>query len=686
MSLIEPVEGENTAFGPSSRKVVAGMALVMAVIAIYMPSPLFPVISDNDTYRALGWVRDDEGAWSNFVNWLRLQGKSINRTLLDPAIIRPFFVGASCAIALLTTSPWKLNSALSWRLAIVLDGILLLMLAFGLWVLARKLSHGPDVLFIPETVDIVAALFGVVVVAELTRRLAGWFMFSLIVLAVLYMKFGAPEWLFYRTAPKTWDLLAINFWLETTGAMGFALSIMLKNVVIFILFGVIIQATGATDSLLRIALAATRNLRGGPAHAAILSSAMFGTFSGSAAANVVGTGTFTIPLIKSRGFAGRFAGGVEAAASTGGQIMPPVMGAAAFYLAEQAQIPYAQVAVAVLIPALFYFGSLFVSVELQARRDGIRVAGGKERIHLTREDWVKSLAFFAPLVAIIYSLAAGYSINRAGFWAITATIVFGLLNRDFRNNFGRIWGKLIVGGIAVARLLSIVAGLGVFIGVVEGTGLGPKIGTDMALLVDDNILLALMLTMVASLVLSMGMPTLPAYATIITIMGVFLAQLADAGTPILAVHLFVIYFGVLSPVTPPVALAAYAAAPIASAHPFETALSALRLCFVAFIIPYAFFFNPQLLFGQVDFEAVQFLTAVVILALCVWSITSGMVGWSLRPIAVWERALRVAAGIGLVASDPIVLWLCAGLLVGHHAFEALTLAGRVRTLRRRKPS
>lgn len=237
------------------------------------------------------------------------------------------------------------------------------------------------------------------------------------------MKFGAPEGWFCPTGQKDWDVLAMNFWLETSGAMGFALSIMINNVVIFILFGVVIQATGAADAILKIALLATARLRRGPAHAAIVSSAVFGTFSGSAAANVVGTGTFTIPLIKTRGFSPRFSGGIKAAASTGGQITQPVMEAAAFYLAEQAQVIYGQVAIAVLLPAMFYFASLFVAVELQARKNGIEVKAEETEIKLTRGDWMYSLAFFAPLAAIIYCLAAGYSVNRAGFWAIFATIL-----------------------------------------------------------------------------------------------------------------------------------------------------------------------------------------------------------------------------------------------------------------------
>ncbi len=655
------------------RAVIWVLAMAIGVLTIYSTSPLFPVISDNNTYRALGWVRDVDNGWSGFVDMLRLGGKAINRLILDPGFIRPFFVGAACVIALLTTPPWQSSTSFGRRAATIFDAVLIALVLFALWVLARKLSLGSDVLFTPSPVDVAGAICGVIVVTELVRRLAGWFMFALILLAILYMRFGAPDWLFYNTAPKTWELMAMNFWLETTGAMGFALSVMLQNVTVFILFGVIIQATGAADAILKIAMVTTRSLRGGPAHAAIVSSAMFGTFSGSAAANVVGTGTFTIPLIKARGFSPRFAGGIEAAASTGGQIAPPVMGAAAFYLAEQAQVPYSDVAIAVLIPAFFYFASLFVAVELQARRDGIQVDPADFQMHLNREDWIKSLSFFAPLAAIIYCLWAGFSVNRAGFWAIFMTIAFGLLNREFRANPGKLVEKIIEGGVSIAQLLAIVAGLGVFIGVVEGTGLGPKIGTDLALLIDDSILVALLLTMIASLVLSMGMPTLPAYATIITIMGIFLTQLADESTPILAVHLFVLYFGVLSPVTPPVALAAYAAAPIAGSHPFETGMSALRLCFVAFVIPFAFFFHPQLLFGQVSFQPLAFAEAIITLSLGVWLLTTAMIGWAGKPLGMADRGLRVTAGILVLSPEPLIWTLAGAVVLAFIGYDAWTI-------------
>jgi TRAP transporter 4TM/12TM fusion protein len=644
-----------------ARGSIATLALAMAFVILYTASPLFTLLGDSATWRALGWERGQEGV----LDALRGVVRQFNRILLDPAIIRPFFVGAACAIAILTTRPFTPRSARGLAVARAIDIGLLALLAFALFVLGRKMGLGSDVLFNPTGTDVLGAAAGVIVITELVRRLAGPLMFVLILLAVAYMKWGAPAWLFYSTQPKSWDLLAMTFWLETSGAMGFALSIMLNSVVVFILFGVLIQATGASEAILKMSILATRRLRGGPAHAAIASSAAFGTFSGSAAANVVGTGTFTIPLIKSHGFGPRFAAGIEAAASTGGQIMPPVMGAAAFYMAEQARIPYSQVAVAVIIPALFYFLSLVIAVETQARKLGLgaKPVAGTATQHITRADWVRSLAFFAPLAMIIWCLANGTSINRAGFWAVVATLAFGLLNPEFR---ARPWAlfkaKAIEGGVAIGQLLAIVAGLGVFIGVVEGTGLGTKIGSDLNLLVSGNLLWALVLTMIASLILSMGMPTLPAYATIITIMGVFLVQLSDLGTPVLAVHLFVFYFGVLSPVTPPVALAAYAAAPIAGAPPFQTGLMALRLCFVAFVIPYAFFLHPQLLLGQVAFDVRLFLEAVVTLALSVWFLTTAMVGWSGRNLPMWDRAMRTVAGI-LVLGTAAWVWVPAALAI-----------------------
>ncbi len=562
----------------------------MAVVTVYMPSPLFPLLSDNDTWRALGWDRDGQGGWNAFLHWCRGWAKALNRTLLDPAFIRPFFVASAGMVAILTTAPWRADKLWKARAAAAYNLVLAGLLAFGIWILARKLSLGSDVLFLPETVDIVAAMCGVAVIAELVRRLAGWLMFGLVVLAVLYMKWGAPAWLFYQTTDKTWELLAMNFWLETSGAMGLALSIMIQNVVIFILFGVVIQATGTADALLKIALVATRRLRGGPAHAAS---------HGRGGVLPSGAGPDSLRPGRHRGAAARAV-----------LFRKPVRGGG---------VPRAQNR----------------HPDGAARRGSIAVPRGLD-----------------PLARLLRADRRDHLLPVGRVLGKPRRVLGDRRDSSVRPAQQRIppqSGKLRKGGIAVAQLLSIVARLGVFIGVVGGTGLGPKIGSDLALLVEESLLAALVLTMLASLVLSMGMPTLPAYATVITIMGIFLSQLAGDATPLMAVRLFVLYFSVLSPVTPPVALAAYAAASIAGAHPFETGITAVLLCAVAFVVPFAFFFHPQLLLGQTEFDAAAFLAAAGRLGLCVWLLTTATAGWAARDLPPWSRVLRAAAAIGLLA-------------------------------------
>lgn len=212
-----------SATSPIVGKVIAAIALAMAAVIIYLPSPVFPVLSNSDTYVALGWERRGEGTWNDIVGWLRSTLRGFNRTLLDPSVIRPFFVASACTIAILTTTPWQATTPPRRRAAMAFNVVLIALLVFAVWVLVRKLSLGSDALFLPKTIDIIAAMCGVVVIVELVRRLAGWMMFTLIILAVIYMKWGDPTGLFYTTAPKTWELMALNFWLETTGAMGFAL-------------------------------------------------------------------------------------------------------------------------------------------------------------------------------------------------------------------------------------------------------------------------------------------------------------------------------------------------------------------------------------------------------------------------------------------------------------------------------
>ena len=343
--------------------------------------------------------------------------------------------------------------------------------------------------------------------------------------------------------------------------------------------------------LLRIAVSLTGGLRGGPAHAAIAASGFFGTISGSVSANVVGTGVFTIPMIKERGFRSSFAGGVEAAASSGGQFMPPVMGAVAFVMADVTGIPYVVIIGAALMPALFYYGSLFAAVWVEAARSGIEAIPRSQRARVSRRDWWMSLMFVIPILVIIGVLVTGRSPAMAGLWATVVGAALGLMNPEVRRRPQIYLAALVRGGEQCGRIMVAVAAIGIIVGVMNLTGLGIRFSNMILAFAGTDLFFAMFLVAVASMILGMGLPTIPAYLIIVLIMG---QAIENLGVPKILVHLFVLYYGVLSAITPPVAIAAYAAAPIAGANPMTTAVQALKLSFVGFIVPFVFVYNPSL--------------------------------------------------------------------------------------------
>jgi TRAP transporter 4TM/12TM fusion protein len=431
-------------------------------------------------------------------------------------------------------------------------------------------------------------------------------------------------------------------------------------VFIFVVFGALLEATGAGEVMIRMALSATGRTRGGPAHAAIIASSIFGMSSGSVTANVVGTGAVTIPLIKERGFRGNFAGGVEAAASTGGQLMPPVMGAAAFLMSQLTGTSYQTICIAALLPALLYYASLFLSVDYEAKRLGLKPQTGDARKRMLPGDGLKSLMFFVPLLAVVGTLAMGRSASMAGFWAVIATIVTGLLvNPQLRRNPVILLRALAKGGVAGASIMMAVGAIGLIIGVFDLTGLGIKFASEVSLIAQGNVLLALVFAALACLVLGMGMPTLPAYLVIIMVLGLALRKM---GLPELSVHMFVFYFGVLSAITPPVALAAVAAAPIAGADPVRTGVTALRLSAVGFIVPFVFVFEPSLLLVVEGFSYAALASVLVRLGFAIWILTTALSGIDVVPLSLGKRILRVlAAGMMLV---PVPGFQVVGLIGG----------------------
>jgi len=553
----------------------------------------------------------------------------------------------------------------------IIDGILLigfLITVYWFWITADELWEG---VFDFEPSHIVTGYFGLIVILELTRRTFGLPLMLVTLFFIAYAVFGRDlPWIFQH-AGIDWTEIIRTTWYSQDGVFGRPASIVANLVLIFIIFGAILEASGAGAILLKMSFAATAAIRGGPAHAAIMASAMFGTMSGSAMANVVGTGVFTIPMIKKRGFTPPFAGAVEAAASCSGQVTPPIMAAAAFFVADYTGTPYLILIVAALMPALFKYISIFAQVYAEAIRLNIEPIPKAEREKLTRDDWLQSLRFFLPIAALIVVLIEGRSPAMAGAIAMAVALIMSFA----LDIMGRARGVPALGGglrqyikviaesgYQCARIMVAVGAIGIIIGVMNETGVGIRFAQLLSV-GDGSLFLAFVFAMLGSLVLGMGLPTLPAYLIIVLILGPAIVQLGkDAGVTLLAVHLFVFYFAALSSLTPPVALAAYAAAPIAGARPFETAVQSVRISLVSFIIPFVFVFNPSLLLID-KFDFLDFIWVCARLLLAIWMVATGFAGYdAIGKLSMPIRLLRL--GAGFVMLYPSLVFEAAAFAVG----------------------
>ena len=513
--------------------------------------------------------------------------------LIDPKFHRAL----CCALALITIVllPYrKIENSIKFLISrITLD---FLIIVFGILTVLKFY----DVQYILENelydvtyFDGLYSIVGLGIFIEVCRRSWGYALFFVGVFAVIYLYFGSHFPSFLQHSGFNERLIGENLWYNMNkGVFGTITNIAVNTVFIFILFGVLLEGTGAGHTLLKFAFILTRRTRGGPAQAAILASSMFGTMSGSVVANIVGTGTFTIPMIKKRGFTPTFAGGIEATASSGGQIMPPIMGAAALVMADLTGINYLSIALAALIPALLYYFSLFSSVTMEARKQNIEIKELDIDSRITVRDWINSILFVVPIFLVIFSLLFGSSTSRAGFYAVISILVLSFINPEIRKNPVKLLNSVIKGGTQGAKLLIAIVVISMLVGAIDSTGIGIKLASFMNELRGDSLFLSLTLAMIGALVLGMGMPTLPAYLIIIVVMG---PALQNLGVSVLIAHLFVFYYGVASSLTPPVALAAYAAAPIAGSNPIITSLMAFRLGIAKFIIPFAFAYYPCLL-------------------------------------------------------------------------------------------
>ena len=575
--------------------------------------------------------------------------------LIDPKFHRAL----CCALALITIVllPYRkiehsikfLISRITVDFLIIVFGILTVLKFYDVqYILENELY---DVTYFDGLYSIV----GLGIFIEVCRRSWGYALFFVGVFAVIYLYFGSHFPSFLQHSGFNERLIGENLWYNMNkGVFGTITNIAVNTVFIFILFGVLLEGTGAGHTLLKFAFILTRRTRGGPAQAAILASSMFGTMSGSVVANIVGTGTFTIPMIKKRGFTPTFAGGIEATASSGGQIMPPIMGAAALVMADLTGINYLSIALAALIPALLYYFSLFSSVTMEARKQNIEIKELDIDSRITVRDWINSILFVVPIFLVIFSLLFGSSTSRAGFYAVISILVLSFINPEIRKNPVKLLNSVIKGGTQGAKLLIAIVVISMLVGAIDSTGIGIKLASFMNELRGDSLFLSLTLAMIGALVLGMGMPTLPAYLIIIVVMG---PALQNLGVSVLIAHLFVFYYGVASSLTPPVALAAYAAAPIAGSNPIITSLMAFRLGIAKFIIPFAFAYYPCLLIIE-DFSWLEFISIVPRLLISIWFINSALAKFDFTKLSWIEVILRLSVGFGILFMDVRIQIIC----------------------------
>ena len=451
--------------------------------------------------------------------------------------------------------------------------------------------------------DFVIAGTGLVLILEATRRAIGWTLPILCSLFIAYAIFGAsmPDWLFPHRG-SSWGQIAQKSFLQSGGVFGVALKVMFNYVFLFVLFGTLLEQTGATAYVLKLARNLFKNSSGGPAKVAVVSSGLMGSLSGSAVANTATTGTFTIPLMKSSGFDSESAAGVEAAASSGGALMPPIMGAGAYMMLELVEpaVTYVEIIKAALIPAILYYTALLLTVHFHSKRIGADAESELEPESESPMSAYQGFVFFGAFVILIAMLLTGFTPYRSVSVSLIGILVLSQFSELTRLSFPKVIQALV--GAAKGGMALIVAAscVGIILGVVDLTGLGASLPAKIQAFANDSAILALLLLMVSTIVLGMGLPSAVCYLLMAILVGSVLTTLK---TPPLAAHLFIFYFGMMSMVTPPVALAAYAAAAIAKADVMKAAFSAFRFALVGFALPFAFVLKPELLMLTINNEA-----------------------------------------------------------------------------------
>jgi TRAP transporter 4TM/12TM fusion protein len=557
----------------------------------------------------------------------------------------------------------------------------------GQWMDGRSLGNRAGY----ETpLDIAVGATGLLLVMEAARRTLGWALplLSSFFLAYAFLGAWAPDWFFpHRGYPI--DRIVAQSFLHSQGVFGVALSVMFTYVFLFVVFGAVLNATGATRFVIDFAARRFGRTAGGPAKVAVISSGMMGSLSGSAVANTVATGTFTIPMMRSAGFPAHTAGGIEAAASSGGALAPPVMGAGAYMMLELVQPPvsYLDIVRAAIIPAILYYLSLYLIVHFSARRMALSPADGSQATapNIERGHPFEGVIFAVALGSLVGGLLLGYTAFRAVSVAVLITGVVSSLHAHTRLDWPKIRRAFIDSARDAVPLIAAAACVGIVIAMVTMTGIGTRLPATILPIAQESLFLALVLIMVSALVLGMGLPSAVVYLLLATLVGPVLDQL---GVPPLAAHMFIFYFGMMAMVTPPVALAAYAAASVAGADIMKTGWAAFRFALVGFTLPYIFVYRPELLLLSTEGHIPAFSAIAAAVAIAVAGVVffaAGIAGFLFTRTSRIERLLCFLTSALMLAPGPtqLVLGFEVHLLDASGVVVAIPLIAS--NFRRREP-
>lgn len=579
----------------------------------------------------------------------------------------PFVIGTVAAIAAAWFFPRREQGAVHWADALLAIAAIIVAAYILFNVQAIRLRAGTA---LAQPADFYAALAGVLLILELTRRVAG---LALVVIAGVFIVYSfagpyLPGFLAHRGyTPSRF----FTYVYTDQGIIGDPVAVSSTYIILFITFAAFLQASKVGDYFVNFAFAAAGRARGGPAKVAVFASGLMGMINGTSAGNVVSTGSLTIPLMKRVGYPPKSAGAIEAAASSGGQIMPPIMGAGAFIMAEVTGIPYTEIVVAAIIPSVLYFASVYFMVDLQATRLGMK---GLPRSELpVFRELLKQAYLFFPIIILVYALFAGYSVIRAGTLAMISAAVVSWLT-PYRMGPSAVLKAFEMAAKMSIQLVAVCACAGIIVGVIALTGVGARFSTLLLGIAEQNQLLALFFAMCIAIILGMGMPTTAAYAVAAAVVAPGLISL---GIPVLTAHFFVFYYAVMSAITPPVALAAYAGAALSGSDPMRTSVESFRFGLAAFVVPFMFFYSQALLMQG---EWLEILHVFVTACLGVYLLSASVQGWYFGPLNMVLRAILLVGALGMIQGG--LLSDLAGLAIGGALFAYQKGLARPRTIAR----